>query len=148
MQFLLSDHGLDLLHNFISSINAQHNNIYLTSVIFTTTINFLDVTNDLDGDHISTKICAKSTDTHSFLSYNSFHPRHIKQSIIYSQFLRYKRICYNEKFSSATPPNCLSTSYLDNAPSLTFLITSTTLNRLTDTNCFLTFQNGTKKIFV
>ena len=35
--------------------------------------------------------------THAFHSYNSFHPRHIKQSIIYSQFLRYKRICSNDE---------------------------------------------------
>ena len=44
----------------------------------------------------SSKAYTKSTDTHAFLSYNSFHPRHIKQSIIYSQFLRYKRICSND----------------------------------------------------
>ena len=36
--------------------------------------------------------------THAFLSYNRFHPRHIRQSIIYSQFLRYKRICANHEF--------------------------------------------------
>ena len=33
----------------------------------------------------------------TFLSYNSFHPRHIKQPIIYSQFIRYKRICSNNE---------------------------------------------------
>ena len=60
-----------------------------------TSVNFLDVTIDLHGGHISTKTYTKSTDTHAFHSYNSFHPRHAKQSIIYSQFLRYKRICPN-----------------------------------------------------
>ena len=46
---------------------------------------------------VSTKTYTKSTDTHAFLSYNSFHQRHNKQSIIYSQFLRYKRICSNDE---------------------------------------------------
>ena len=56
-----------------------------------------DVTIDLDGGHISTKTYTKSTDTHTFPSYNSFHHRHIKQFIIYSEFLRYRRICSNDK---------------------------------------------------
>ena len=35
--------------------------------------------------------------THASHSYDSFDPIHIKQSIIYSQFLRYKRICSNNE---------------------------------------------------
>ena len=89
--------GLDLLHNFTISINNQHSNIIFTSNISTTSVNFLDVTIDLHGGHISTKTYTTSTDTHAFLSYNCFHPRHIKQSIIYSQFLRYKRIFSNDE---------------------------------------------------
>ena len=95
--FINWPHGLDLLHNFINSINNQHSNIIFTSNISTTSVNFLDVTIDRHGGHISTKTCTKSTDTHTFHSYNSFHPRHIKQSIIYSQLLRYRRICSNDK---------------------------------------------------
>ena len=94
--FVFWSHGLDHLHNFINSINKQHSNIIFTSIISTTSINFLDVTIDLHGGHISTKTYSKSTDTHAFLSYNSFHPRHIKQSIIYGQFLRNKRILIME----------------------------------------------------
>ena len=48
------------------------------------------------------------------------------------------------KFSSTAPPNCLRTSYLDNAPSLTSFITSTRLNRLTDTNFLHTLLNSTQ----
>ena len=90
-------HGLDLLHHFINSINNQHSNIIFTSNISTTSVNFLDVTIDLHGGNISTKTYTKSTDTHAFLSYNSFHPSHIKQSITSSQFLRYKRFCSNDE---------------------------------------------------
>ena len=63
----------------------------------TTSVNFLDVTIDLHGGYISTKAFTKSTDTLALPSYNSFHLRHIKQSIIYSKFLRYKRICSNDE---------------------------------------------------
>ena len=87
-------HGL---HNFINNIIKQHSNIIFTSNISTTSVNFLDVIIDLGGGDISTKTYTKSTDTHEFLSYNSFHPTHIKQSIIYSQILRFKRICSNDK---------------------------------------------------
>ena len=91
--FIIRSHGLYLLHNFINSTNNQNSNIIFSSSISTTSVNFLDVTIDLHGGHISTKSYTKSTDTHTFLSYNSFHHRHIKQSIIYCLFLRYKRIC-------------------------------------------------------
>ena len=95
--FIIWSHSLDLLHDFINSINNQHSNIIFISNISTTSVNFLHVTIDLHGGNISTKAYTKSTDTHAFLSYNSFHPRHIKQSIIYSQLLRYKRICSNDE---------------------------------------------------
>ena len=94
--WLLSGIGMDVLHNFISSINKQHCTIIFNSNISTTSVTFLHVTIDHDGGHISTIAYTQSTDTHAFLSYNSFHRRHIKQSIIYSQFLRYRRICSND----------------------------------------------------
>ena len=90
-------HGLHLVHNFINSINKQHSQIILTLIISNTSVNFLDVPIDHHGCRISTKTYTKSTDSHAFLSYNSFHPRHTKQSIIYSQFLRYKRIFSNDE---------------------------------------------------
>ena len=40
----------------------------------------------------------KSTDGHGYLHYKSFHPIHIKISIVYSQFNRYKRI-RSDKFT-------------------------------------------------
>ena len=104
--FIIWSHGLDRLHNFI---NNQHSKIIFTSNISTTSVNFLDVTIDLHGGHISTKTYTKSTDTHAFLSYNSFHQRYIKQSIIYSQFLRYKRICSNDEIFLNDATNFLNT---------------------------------------
>ena len=113
--FIIWSHGLDILHNFINNINKQHSNIIFTSNISTTSVNFPDVNIDLDGGHISTKTYTISTDTRAFLLYNSFHPRHIKQSIIYSQFLRYRRICYNDEMFLNNISKHLNTFYLDRA---------------------------------
>ena len=63
--FIIWSHGLDLMHNFINSINKQHFHLN----IYTSSINFLDVAIDLDGGHISTKTYTSSTDTHSFYYY-------------------------------------------------------------------------------
>ena len=56
------------------------------------------------------------------------------------------------KFFSTMPPSFLTTSYIDNAPSLTSFITSTELNRSTDTNyspnCSPTPPNCNANIFV
>ena len=73
--FIIWSHGLDLLHNFIKSINNQHSNIFFTSSISTTSVNFPDVSIDLHGGHISTKTYSKSTDTHAYTSYNLLHPK-------------------------------------------------------------------------
>ena len=53
--FITWSHGLDLLHNFINNISKQHSNTIFTANISTTSVNFLDVTIDLHGGHISTK---------------------------------------------------------------------------------------------
>ena len=76
--FIIWSNGLDPLHNYINSIKNQHSNIIYTSNISTTSVNFFYVTIDLHGGHISNKTYTKSTDTHAFLSCNSFHPRHNK----------------------------------------------------------------------
>ena len=61
-------------------------------------VNFLDVTVSLDEQHsIQTDLYTKPTDSHNYLNYNSAHPRHCRDGIPYSQFLRLKRICSNEK---------------------------------------------------
>ena len=90
----------------MNSIYKQHSNNIYTSNISTTSVNFLDITIALHGGHISTKTNTKSSDTHAFVSNNSFNPRHTKQSIIHSLFLLSKRICTNDKnfLNYATKP--------------------------------------------
>lgn len=47
----------------------------------------------MEWPEINTSVYSKSTDSHTYLDYHSFHPIHIKESIVFSQMLRYKRIC-------------------------------------------------------
>ncbi len=67
------------------------------SEISPTSINFLDVTVNLNQDNsISTDLYIKQTDTHQYLLNTSAHPKHTKQSISYSLALRLRRICSDD----------------------------------------------------
>ncbi len=56
-------------------------------------INFLDTTIRIENGSLVSNLYTKPTDSHSYLLYNSCHPKHILASIPYSQFLRIRRIC-------------------------------------------------------
>ena len=60
-------------------------------------INFLD----LNDGGIFTDPYIKSTDCHQFLHYKSSHPRHIKNSILYSQTLRISKLYSSQNDFSA-----------------------------------------------
>ena len=70
-----------------------HQNIKFTHECSKTTLPFLDVSVQIAQNKIFTTLHKKPTDSNSYLHYTSCHPVHIKNSIICSQFLRYKRIC-------------------------------------------------------
>ena len=86
-------HGNDSLTHFLEHADNIHQNIKFTQECSKTTLPFLDVSVLIAQNKIFTTLHKKPTDSHSYLHYNSCHPVHIKNSIIYSQFLRYKRIC-------------------------------------------------------
>ena len=96
--FVIWQHSEDKLEQFHAYVNSIHPNINLTLKSFATNIPYLDVSVSFDGTNIHTGIYTKSTDRHGYLHYKSFHPIHIKKSIVYSQFIRYKRIC-SDKFA-------------------------------------------------
>ena len=50
---------------------------------------------DADGK-IHTSLYTKPTDSQMYLHYTSYHPKHQKQSIPYSQAVRLRRICSND----------------------------------------------------
>ena len=66
-------------------------------------INFSDVNTDLSNGHLMTNIYLKPTDCDQYLDYSLSHPNHIKRSIVYSQSLRYRRLC---SFESDFLKNC------------------------------------------
>ena len=91
--FVIWQHGEDKLEQFHAYVNSLHPNINLTLTSSATNIPYLVVSVSFDGTNIHTSIYTKSTDRH----YKSIRPMHIKKSIVYSQFIRYKRIC-SDKF--------------------------------------------------
>ncbi|KAJ1200856.1 hypothetical protein NDU88_004677, partial [Pleurodeles waltl] len=60
------------------------------------TIEFLDVQISIEKDVLQTTIFRKPTACNSILHGNSGHPKALKWSIPYSQFLRARRICSND----------------------------------------------------
>ena len=79
------------LDNFLQDLNQFHPTIKFTHEISTTTINYLDISVTLNQGNLSTKTYHKPTDANNYLHYQSCHPKHQKESIPYSQYLRMKR---------------------------------------------------------
>ena len=94
--FIIWNDGHEELLNFFQLANSLHPSIKFTMESSSVNIPFLDVEVCLREGRIATKVYSKPTDRHSYLHYKSFHPIHIKKSIVYSQLLRYKRICSDQ----------------------------------------------------
>ncbi|XP_073172201.1 uncharacterized protein KIAA0930 homolog isoform X4 [Lepidochelys kempii] len=93
--FIIWTHGKEALEEFHHDFNNFHPTINLSLVQSTQEIHFLDTTILINDGHINTTLYRKSTDRYSYLHASSFHPDHTTQSIVYSQALRYNRICSN-----------------------------------------------------
>ena len=110
--FFVWVHGEENLKNFFISFNKLHHSIKWTfelpanSVnveIFDTldyvtclpgnSVHFLDLKLTLQGGKVMSDLYVKPTDCHQYLEFTSCHPRHIKESIVFSQALRIKRKC-------------------------------------------------------
>ena len=96
--FVIWQYGEDKLEQFHAYANSILPNINLALTLSATNITYLDVCVSFECTNMHTSIYAKSTDRHGYLYYKTFHPVHIKKSIVYSQFIRYKRI-YSDKFT-------------------------------------------------
>ena len=95
--FMIWSHGIDKFEQFFSNANNTHPSITFTYEA-STALPFLDVLTKINNDNtIYTTVNCKPTDRHSYLHYKSNHPIHLKHSIIFSQFLRYKRICSDHR---------------------------------------------------
>ncbi|XP_042333917.1 uncharacterized protein LOC121936109 [Sceloporus undulatus] len=91
--FIIWNGSENELFNFQQSINSVHNTIKFELNFDNAKINFLDVLVVKKGVLLETDLYRKETDTNSLLRYDSFHPRHMKQNLPYSQFLRLRRNC-------------------------------------------------------
>ncbi|CAM5112749.1 unnamed protein product [Eretmochelys imbricata] len=93
--FIIWTHGKEALEEFHHDFNNFHPTTNLSLVQSTQEIHFLDTTVLINNGHINTTLYRKPTDRYSYLHASSFHPDHTTQSIVYSQALRYNRICSN-----------------------------------------------------
>ena len=84
------------LEDYIAFVSNFHPALQFTHTISETELPFLYINLRISGDRIRTSIHYKATDTHSFLHYDSSHPRHCKESLPYSQLLRLRRICSDQ----------------------------------------------------
>ena len=92
--FMIWPHSSKELYSFISGLNEAYSTLKLTYEASLKTVHFLDVRISKDENGIiQTSVYTKPTDAHLYLHYTSFHPKHQKKSIPYSQAIRMKRIC-------------------------------------------------------
>ena len=82
---------------FVRHLNTRGDTIKFTMECSTESIAFLDVRVRVTEGHIISTLYCKPTDSHDYLLYSSAHPQRCKDSIPYSQFLRLRRICSEEK---------------------------------------------------
>lgn len=71
----------------------KHNYLKFTYEFSDTCINFLDTTVSILDGKLSTDLFVKPMSRHKFLHATSNHPKHLKDSLFYSQGLRIIRIC-------------------------------------------------------
>ena len=90
------------LEDYISFVSNFHPALQFTHTISETELPFLDINLRISGDRIHTSIHYKATDTHSYLHYDSSHPRHNKESLPYSQLLHLRRICSEAQETSVS----------------------------------------------
>ncbi|CAJ0954690.1 unnamed protein product [Ranitomeya imitator] len=81
------------LKMFHERFNQFHSTINFTLNYSSTEINFLDTIIKLQNNEIETSLYQKPIDHPTYLKWDSFHPKHIKNSIVYSQAIRYNHIC-------------------------------------------------------
>ena len=85
------------LNRFFDHVNNVHPAIKFTHETSRNNISFLDTYTTCENGSMSTDIYNKPTYTHQYLCPHSCHPKHCTKSIPYSQALRIKHICSNEK---------------------------------------------------
>ena len=91
--FMIWTHGEESLLQFYNFLNDLHPTIKFDIEYSTQEIHFLDTTIYFNKDNkLESTLYVKPTDICALLHQESFHPNSCKQSVIYSQALRYRRV--------------------------------------------------------
>ncbi|XP_077782763.1 uncharacterized protein LOC144327350 [Podarcis muralis] len=93
--FIIWTHGQQTLDTFHQTFDDFHPTINLTMNQSMQEIHFLDTTIKIQNGRIDTTLYRKPTDRQTNLHASSYHTKHTKQTIVYSQALRYSHICSN-----------------------------------------------------
>ena len=117
--FMIWGHGRELLDEFYNCLNGIHPSIKF-DISSGSSINFLDTTVSISNGSLSTGLYRKPTDRNTLLHHDSFHPEHIKKSIVYSQALRVRRIC-SDGTESELELNRLRSHFLERGYKLDFV---------------------------
>ena len=91
--FMLWTHDEKALNIFCSQFNLTDPNIQLTINFALDEINFLDTIVKIKDNKLVTTLYQKPTHKYNYVHPKSSHPPHIFKLIIFSQALRYNRIC-------------------------------------------------------
>ena len=91
--FAIWCHGEANLEVFIADLNQAHPTIKFTAEWSSSSIPFLDTRVQLENEQLTTDLHVKLTDSRQYRAANSYHPRHCKEAIPFSQALRMRRIC-------------------------------------------------------
>lgn len=91
--FLIWDHGLDTLHQFLNHLNSLDSHIQVDMSFHSSSIRFLDLdiyrlTFD-DRCPLGFRIAFKDTHSHLILPHSSHHAKHVTPGVIFSQVLRW-----------------------------------------------------------
>ena len=85
------------LTDVLRYLNTVHPTIKFTAASSRTEIPFLDILIKVRDGLQHSDLHIKPTNTHNYLHYLSAHPRHCKDNIPFSQFLRVRRLCSQDE---------------------------------------------------
>ena len=85
------------LENVIHFCSTYHPAVKYTFEISGSSVPFLDLCVSISNNRVATTIQYKATDTYNYLEYTSSHPTQCRNAIPFSQFLRLRRICSDDR---------------------------------------------------
>ena len=81
------------LNQFITSVNSFHPALKYTWEFSENSLAFLGIKLSINDNGLSISVHYKPIDSHNYLLHSSSHPQDVKNAILFSQFLRLRRLC-------------------------------------------------------